>query len=117
MHEIERFLERVGEKPALFLGKKDLRALSYSLAGYESAIYDLTGKRVLFNTKFQRFVEQKYEEEYRNTSHWSAFLLKNRSEEDALDLFFDLWAEFLRLYPHWEELGYDQIKAPLPPSA
>ncbi|MBQ8216166.1 MAG: hypothetical protein IJZ33_07890 [Clostridia bacterium] len=117
MNELNDFLKRVQAHPAVYLGKKDLRALSFSLAGYEEALLDLTGRRVLFNTKFQRFVEQKYEEEYRNTSHWSAFLLKNRSEEDAFDLFFDLWAEFLRLYPHWEELGYDQIKAPLPPSA
>lgn len=103
MHEIERFLERVGEKPALFLGKKDLRALSYSLAGYESAIYDLTGKRVLFHTKFQRFTEKKLPQDSGRTVHWSAMLLNGRSEEAAFDLFFELWAEFLKQHPHWEE--------------
>ena len=103
MHEIERFLERVGEKPALFLGKKDLRALSYSLASYESAIYDLTGKRVLFHTKFQRFTEKKLPQDSGRTVHWSAMLLNGRSEEAAFDLFFELWAEFLKQHPHWEE--------------
>lgn len=109
MREIDAFLEKVKAQPALFLGKKDLKALSYSLCGYESAIFDLTGRRVLWNTKFQRFVEGKYGDEYIGTIHWSNFLLKRQTEEEAFDLFFDLWTEFSQRYPDWEELDFSMI--------
>ncbi|MBQ7846841.1 MAG: hypothetical protein IJ344_01020 [Clostridia bacterium] len=64
MKEIEHFLERVRLRPALYLGKKDLAALSHNLAGYEEALADLTGRKVLFNNKFQCFVQSKYGRAY-----------------------------------------------------
>ncbi len=103
MHELNDFLKRVQAHPAVYLGKKDLRALSFSLAGYEEALLDLTGRRVLFHTKFQRFAEKKLPQDSGRTVHWSAMLLNGRSEEAAFDLFFELWAEFLKRHPHWEE--------------
>ena len=58
MNELIRFLMRIKENPKLYLGKNDIIALSHSISGYEAAIFDLTGKRICFNTKFQIFVEK-----------------------------------------------------------
>lgn len=111
MKEIEHFLERVRLRPALYLGKKDLAALSHNLAGYEEALADLTGRKVLFNNKFQCFVQSKYGRAYNKTIHWSTFLLEQYPEEEAFDLFFALFDEFLMHFPHWEQMDAAYFKA------
>ena len=109
MYNIKHFLEKVKNNPALYLGEKNLQSLSFAISGYEEAIFDLTGKRVLFNTKFQRFVEHKYRGEYLLSIHWSKFLSNGRSAEEAFDLFFDIWNEFQQRYPAWEELHWNEF--------
>ena len=103
MCKFNLFLEKIKNQPALFLGNKDVVALSYVISGYEEAIYDLTGNRVLFNTKFQIIIEKKHDSERFMTIHWSQLLVNIYSEE-SFDRFFELWSEFLRVYPDWENL-------------
>ena len=68
------------------------------MAGFECAIFELTGRRYNFDSKFQRFVEQKYELEF-CTEHWSTILSRDRSDEEAFALFYSCWEEFHSSYP------------------
>ena len=98
MLRIYIFLKKVKSHPALYLGKKDITALSQALAGYEEAIFDLTGERVQFNSKFQQFAEYKFKTESTITVHWTKILSHNRREDEAFDLFFELLDEFFERY-------------------
>ena len=109
MYMFESYLKKIKSDPALYLGRKNLIALSFMISGYEEAIYDLTDKRILFNSKIQRFIEQKFITEYKQPVHWSSFLLKNRSDEEAFDMFFEVFEEFKKRYPDWSELNWSEI--------
>ena len=88
MDRILKLLQNYKGRLALLIGNESLERLIIFIDGYELAHYELTGQRIGFNAAFQRFIER-HEGVSGNTDlRWSDILLKDRSHEDALELFY-----------------------------
>ncbi len=98
MEHIDNLLQKIKDKYGIYIGKKSVRILSTFLSGYICAVYELTGDKsiLLFNSKFQLFVEKRNNLNFCN-KHWSEIIAFNRSEEEAFDQFFYLYEEYKSL--------------------
>lgn len=93
MDYIEYILKKIKTAYGMYIGNKSLHSLASFMSGFECAIYELTGKRHNFNSKFQRFIEDKYKIDF-CTEHWADIISRNLSSAEAFDLFFIYWDEF-----------------------
>lgn len=97
MNRILNFLYLIKEKPCATLGEKSLNRLCFTLAGYIVGIYDC--ERVIhseFRVAFQKFIEEKYNNDNRTEHSWEYFILKySKNDEEAFDNFYKLLDEFL----------------------
>lgn len=95
MEYIDNLLREIKERYGVYIGRKSVHILSVFLSGYVCAVYELTGDEnvLLFNSQFQTFVERK-NGLVLNTKHWSKIIALNRSDEEAFDLFYELYEEY-----------------------
>jgi len=75
-----------------------LHELAVLISGYECAIYDITGERVLFDSTFQLYIELQLGNNDNVRKHWDGALLEKYSEDEAFDRFYDYLDEFKELY-------------------
>ncbi len=88
MDRILKLLQNYKGRLALLIGNESLERLIIFIDGYEFALFESTGLRISFNAAFQRFIER-HEGLQGNTGlRWSDILLKDRTPEDALELFY-----------------------------
>jgi len=92
MKHINLIIEKIRQKPGLYIGKKNLDHLATFMSGYECALNIVSQDFPYFDSKFQRFIESKYGLTY-CTSHWSKIISANTTEEEAFDLFLHYWDE------------------------
>ncbi len=91
-----QILERIKQKPAIFLGKSSLTRLRSFLDGYMGARVDLglpeTQQEIEFN-QFQEWIQSRFKI---NSSHsWDSIILfYSEDEKDGLNKFFQLFEEF-----------------------
>ena len=94
MVRILKLLKNYENKLAFLIGNESILKLIIFIDGYEFAIFEASGERVSFNATFQNFVEIK-EGLIGNTGlRWAEILQNNRSEEEALKLFYVYLDEF-----------------------
>ena len=105
---VDRLLEEIRIKPAMYLGKKSLETLSIFVTGYECAVDEITGSQDagLF-CRMQEFVQDKYN--IPMTSRNWAQLISERtaSPEAAFDLFFELYDEMKQA--GWLSLSHSEL--------
>lgn len=93
MEKIFSALDMIREKCGMYIGSKNLKNLANFISGYEFAVYQLTGVHIGFGGRFMIFVTYREETEY-CPYYWDGILLKNYSEDEAFDKFFEYVDEF-----------------------
>jgi|GEM_PF-618671 len=91
-------LQKIKQRPALYLGKRSLSYLQVFLDGYTFArrelAIDVTKQEREFE-EFQEWIEQRFNQA--DTQSWSRIILfYSEDEGDALDRFFELFDKFLQ---------------------
>ena len=86
-------LERIRSRPEVYIGRKSLSALADFIGGFLCAVHTVTGSASDFGGKFQTFTEIKFRC-VATGAHWSKIISRNRSPEEAFDLFFVCLEEF-----------------------
>lgn len=90
-------IKKIEKRPSLYLNKHSLSHLKTFLDGYTFALrqanISITEEEEKFET-FQEWIEQKYNQH--STQDWSKIILFYAEDEaDALDIFFELFQEFI----------------------
>ena len=90
-------LQKIKQRPSLYLGKRSLSHLQIFLDGYTFARRELgvplTEEEEEFES-FQEWVEERFNQ--RDTQSWVKIILfYSEDENDALDRFFDVFEYFL----------------------
>lgn len=93
MEKLFSALDRIREKCGLYIGSKDLKVLATFIRGYEFAVFQLTEKHLGFGKRFLNFITCREETEY-CPYYWDNILLKNYSEDEAFEKFFEYVDEF-----------------------
>ena len=83
MERIFNLLDKIRDNYGVYIGKKSLHDISVLISGYECAIHDITGERILFDSTFQLYIEMKLESKYYNGKHWDGILLEKYGEDEA----------------------------------
>ncbi len=91
-------LQKVKQRPALYLGKRSLSHLQVFLDAYTFALrevgIEVTEQEREFE-EFQEWIEQRFHQP--DTQSWSRIILfYSEDESDALNRFFELFQEFLQ---------------------
>ncbi len=95
MDYLGEILEKIKNKPAAYLGKPSIICLHAFLSGYNVAQYQLG---IPLNTEnpldgFQEWIQQKFGIE--SSQSWANIILFfSQDEREAIDSFFELFAEF-----------------------
>ena len=106
-------LQKVKQRPALYLGKHSLSHLQVFLDAYTFARRELgieiTEQEREFED-FQEWIEQRFNQP--DTQSWSRIILfYSGDESDALDRFFELFEDFLRRHQSLEVNQIDHLKS------
>ncbi len=97
MSSFYSLIQRIEQRPALYLGRRSLSHLQVFLDGYTFARRELsmplTDQEQEFE-EFQDWIEQRFDQP--STQSWARIILfYSEDESNALDRFFDLFKEFL----------------------
>ena len=95
-------LQKIRERPALYLGDNDIRLLYVYICGFDAAT---DGRETRFLYGFNEFCEQKFNDH--RTLNWASFIAEHTSKENGITTFFNLLDEFL------EDGTMDEIMAML----
>ena len=93
MDYINTVLEKIRNCYGAYIGTKSVHRLATFLSGFECAIYELTGKYSTLNSRFQLFIEKKFNISFCGY-HWSDILTLEHTDAEGFDLFFVYWDEF-----------------------
>jgi hypothetical protein len=97
MSNFYNLLQKIKQRPALYLGKRSLSHLQVFLDGYTFACCELgieVTKQEREFEEFQEWIEQRFNQV--DTQSWSRIILfYSEDESDALDKFFELFDKFL----------------------
>lgn len=90
-------INKIKQRPSLYLNKRSLSHLKTFIDGYTFALrqanISLTEEETKFES-FQEWIEQKYNQY--STQDWSKIILFYAEDEaHALDIFFELFQEFI----------------------
>ena len=98
--DLDEMLEKVALRPEMYITERSIYSLHTFISGYETALYE--NSSLLGYTKpsvdelcFGHWVEYKYKI---NNSMWNWARILHHiagSEDKALDLFFELWPQYL----------------------
>ena len=97
MIELYDLLQRIKERPAMYLGSRSITCLNAFLNGYLGARHDMGVPRTQQEIEFEEFQEW-IRKKFRITSSqsWAKIILfYSADEREALDKFFDLFEKFL----------------------
>ncbi|MFB2894120.1 hypothetical protein ACE1CI_14515 [Aerosakkonemataceae cyanobacterium BLCC-F50] len=89
-------LERIKERPGMYLGKRSITRLNMLLIGYSQARMELGLPRTKQECEFDNFQEWIQERYNITSSHgWDSIILfYSADERDALEKFFELFEKF-----------------------
>lgn len=98
--EFYELIEKIKQRPSLYLGKPSLENLQVFLDGYLFARrqlnISLTEQEKQFEA-FQEWIEEKFAQ--KNTQSWTRIILfYSQDEQTALSRFFELFDEFVAEY-------------------
>ncbi|MEI6431063.1 MAG: hypothetical protein WCP07_02675 [bacterium] len=96
-----QMLERIREKPAMYLPERSVMALYTFILGYGAALHDggLRSEEEWVMSGFQRHVEKKFKIN-RSTSWGNILLFVHSSNTFAFDAFWEVWDEYLTKVKH-----------------
>jgi len=98
MSEFYDLLQKIKQRPALYLGKRSLSYLQVFLDAYTFARREMGVKPTEQEQDFEEFqdwIEQRFKQI--DTQSWSRIILfYTEDESDALKLFFELFEDFLQ---------------------
>lgn len=102
MLDLHELLEKIKQRPSLYLGKRSLSHLQVFLDGYTFARRQLgvsiTEQEQEFDD-FQEWIEQRFNQP--STQSWTRIILfYSEDEADALNRFFELFEDFLNRDKH-----------------
>ena len=97
MEIILDLLQDIRKRPGLFLGKVSLELLNAFIGGCCCYCSKLNGCFPDFFYKFQRFIENRYQDQSEQ-GWWSIIRFSCNNDEEAFYKFFDLLDEFLTIY-------------------
>jgi Trp operon repressor len=90
-------IEKIKQRPALYLGKAALSQFQTFLDGYTFALRQVNipvSQEEQEFEQFQEWIETRFNQP--STQHWSRIILfYSEDERDALDRFFELFNEFI----------------------
>lgn len=91
--DIDLLLKRIEERPELFIGGRDIRALRHFLAGYIMAMeeWDPGYHDDLFSG-FTAYLARKYDD--KRSLDWASLIAAHEVDGGATDAFFRLWSEY-----------------------
>ena len=97
MISLYELIEKIKQRPSLYLNKRSLSHLKTFLDGYTFALrqanISVTEEETKFDN-FQEWIEEKYNQY--STQDWSEIILFYAEDEaNALDIFFELFQEFI----------------------
>lgn len=92
MDYIFALLAKMKERYAAYIGGPNIHKLSIFLGGYECALFELLGVRAQFDSRFQRYCEEKYHCD--NGKHRDVIICENTSDAAAFDAFWIDLEEF-----------------------
>ena len=78
----------VQERPGAYIGSPSIEKLLNFIVGYEVAVYQLTGYRIVMEQEFRRFLSQKYNKEDWECS-FVQFFQDGKTDEEGFDAFFE----------------------------
>jgi hypothetical protein len=108
MSNFYELLQKVKQRPALYLGKRSLSHLQVFLDAYTFARRELgiePTKQEQDFEEFQEWIEQRFNQP--DTQSWSRIILfYSEDESDALDKFFELFEDF---WQHNQNLEVNEI--------
>lgn len=113
MYNFYELLQKIKQRPALYLSKRSLSHLqvfldAYTFARREVGI-EMTEQEREFED-FQEWIEQRFNQP--DTQSWSRIILfYSGDESDALDRFFELFEEFLRRHKSLEVNQIAHVKS------
>ena len=89
-------IQRIKQRPGLYLGKSSITRLNMLLIGYSQARMELGLPRTLEEIEFDKFQDWIQEKFKITSSHgWDSIILfYSIDERDALDKFFELFEKF-----------------------
>ncbi|WP_238360615.1 hypothetical protein [Iningainema tapete] len=93
-----QIIQKIKQRPSLYLGQRSISHLQTFLDGYTFARREQgvpTTEEEREFEEFQEWIEQRFNQE--STQSWARIILfYSEDERDALDRFFELFAEFLQ---------------------
>jgi hypothetical protein len=98
MNGLYSTLEKIREKPGLYLGRRSLQALYFFLKGYDFSREELglesTKEELFFYENFQEWLQSRFQ--VQTVSSWAKIIqLYSIDDRDAFENFFILLDEFL----------------------
>lgn len=95
MERIILLLNKIRERPVLYLGKPKVERLKAFIDGYMTYMEEEGTYCVLFD-EFQSFVQKRYK--IYSSQNWSNIIdFFSSSDQNAFDLFYKLFDEFLEI--------------------
>ncbi len=91
-------IQKIRERPGLYLGEASISKLRAYLEGYQAALRDCDIPKTEQEEEFYQFHEwvRQYYNFSESTSGWNNMILARSSDEaQALEIFFDLFDQFL----------------------
>ena len=108
MEYVDRLLEEIRIKPAMFLGRKSLDTLSIFVTGYECAVDEISGSQdVGLFCRMQEFVQDKYHIPMTSRNWIQLITERADAPEAAFDLFFELYDEMKQA--GWLSLSHSEL--------
>lgn len=106
-------LEKIKQRPALYLGKRSISHLQVFLDGYTFARRQLAvplSEQEQEFEEFQDWIEKRFNQQ--STQSWTRIILfYSEDESDALEQFFRLFEEFLIRDKYLETKETDNLKS------
>jgi hypothetical protein len=97
MPDLYALIGKIKKAPSMYLGRNSVMCLQSFLAGYSIAQYELGAAQTLQDKDFEQFpdwLRQKFN--IQTSQSWASILLfYAEDEQKALDLFFEVFEEFV----------------------
>ncbi len=98
MNKLYELLQKIKQRPGLYLGVKSLTLLNVFIGGYAICQSDYNQQESNLFNGFQEHIQKKYK--ISSTQSWAKIIdFYSATDADAFDLFFKLFEEFLKDNP------------------
>ena len=89
-----KLIDKIECDYGLYIGVKSIASLSHFLDGYRFRCFEESNYLLSFQSEFQTFIEKKYHST--SVRSWKDIIKCNLPEDEAFDLFYRLYRQFLR---------------------